>query len=511
MNTNCKLFIFLPVLLTSFLFFGCMKEQGSYQHKSVNEVVIDTADLVKQKTVQLGAKLIITPTIDQTLEATEDNLEYVWYWYKFGFIHGDTISRSRNLEFTVPMRTDLGVYTTVFKAYDKKTGIYSKRTFNVNVTASASEGVLVLSNLDGNAELGILNIANNYIGSLYYDANGANPGKNPVSIGFIKTNAVPYLNGMVILCDDSEGGKVAHHLDFMKLYDYRKFFFVPPSIIKPQRYYNGITGLDARYDFIINNNQLHVREYRNAQRVEEKTFFKPPLQPLDIEVSPSAIVNATTLLFYDNTNYKFMMVGITSLQYLSKHFIPVYLGTQDESAMVFNPNDVRLRLIDMAPGWQNHGYGIFKDPETEKLYLLSFSISSLGFNTPFSAYTKTEITNAPGIGSATDYAYSIRDPYIFYSKENILYKYDTKFDLSQPIYNLDTVISNSQIDKLYMRYYAGQTNNSGKLYVASSEKNKNGKNGSLHVLQINRSGDVNRVDSVYKNVSGRVVSMDYKF
>src|SRR5690606_28748408 len=110
---------------------------------------------------------------------------------------------------------------------------------------------------DGEAEVGILNSARNYIGGLYSEANGASPGRNPVSIGMIKVNAVPYLNGIIIMCDDGNGGVVANNLDFRKMYDYKKFFFVAPDAIKPQRYYNGITGLDARYDFIINNNQLH--------------------------------------------------------------------------------------------------------------------------------------------------------------------------------------------------------------------------------------------------------------
>jgi len=510
MLTKNKLTLFLPLLLSFFLV-CCMKEKGTYIHKEINEVEIDTAGFVAQITVQLGQQLLLTPQLKQTQEQDEGNLEYVWYWYKFGFVQADTLGNTRDLKYTVPMGTSLGQYTTVFKVYDKKTGVFSKEIVNVNVTAAASEGVLVLSDLNGDAEVGIVNIARNYIGSLYYEANGSHPGKNPVSIGFIKTNAVPYLNAVVIMCDDQEGGAITHHMDFVKTYDYKKFFFVQPEVIKPQRYYNGITGLDARYDFIINNNQLHVREYRNAQRTEEKTFFKPALPPLDIKVSESAIVNGTSLLFYDNTNYKFMMVGVASLQFLSKSFIPVFVGTQDPATMPFNPDNVGLELIHMAPGWKNYGYGIFKDPQTNKLFQLSFSISSLAFSTPFSSYYKRPINNAPGIEEATDYAYSIRDPYIFYSKENILYKYDIEFDQSQPIYNLDTVISGSQIDKLYMRYYAGQTTYSGKLYVASSEKGMKGKNGSISVLNIDRSGTVERIDSVYRNVSGRVVSMDYKF
>ncbi|HEY8387717.1 MAG TPA: PKD-like family lipoprotein, partial [Parasegetibacter sp.] len=214
---------------------ACMKERGTYNHIKINEIYIDT---IRPVTVQLGGKLEITPEISQSIEEGEDNLEYVWYWYKFGFTQSDTLSRERNLDITVPMRTDLGSYTTVFKVYDKNTGVSSKWTFNVTVTAAAAEGVLVLSNLDGNAELGILNTAKNYVGSLYYDANGEHPGKNPVYVGFTKVNAVPYLNAILIMCDDGNGGVVAHHMDFVKKYDYKKYFFVPPSNIKPQRYYN---------------------------------------------------------------------------------------------------------------------------------------------------------------------------------------------------------------------------------------------------------------------------------
>ncbi len=498
------------ILMAALLFFvtSCMKEKGTYDHQVINEINIDT---IASKTVQLGGLLSIEPEISQTIENSQENLEYVWYWYKFGFTKVDTLGTDKNLNFTVPMRTDLGAYTTVLKIFDKKSGVFFKKVFQVTVTAAAAEGVLVLSNLDGNAEVGILNTARNFVGNLYHNANGSHPGKNPVHIGFIKVNAVPYLNGIIIMCDDQEGGVIAHHMDFVKQYDYKKFFFVPPGTVKPQRYYNGITGLDARYDFIINNNQLHVREYRNAQRSEEKTFFKPQVAPTDAVIGKDAIVNGTTLLFYDNTNYKFVMVGITSLQFLSKSFIPVFLGTQNPNDMVFDPNNAGLEMISMAPGWKNYGYGIFKDPVGGQLYRLSFSIASLGFSTPFSAYYKKPIANAPHIGTATDYAYSISDPYLYYAKDNLLYRYDLEFDQVAPIYNLDTVMAGSKIDKLYMRYYAGQTTYSSRLYVASSETGKTGKNGSIHALQINRNGTVARIDSVYKNVSGKVVSMDYKF
>lgn len=504
---NRKIVLFAVTMLV-IATFSCMKEKGTYDHQVINVVKIDT---IKTKTVVLGAELQIEPVISQTLETGEDNLSYVWLWYKSGFVNADTLAFTRNLNYKIPIRTALGTYFTVLKVFDKKTGVFSKFTFNTIVTAPAAEGVLVLSDLNGDAEVGILNAARDYIGSLYYDANGSHPGKNPKSIGMIKVNSVPYLNGIIIMCDDGQGGVVANNIDFVKSYDYKKFFFVQPDVVKPQRYYNGITGLDARYDFIVNNNQLHVREYRGAQNTTEKTFFKPEMQPVVNKIAESAIVSGTTLLFYDNTNYKFVCVGVTSLQYLSKSFIPVFIGTQTPGMMPFDPNNVGLKLIYMAPGWKNLGYGIFKDPTTSQLYRLNFSISSLAFNSPFSAYYKNTITDAPGIEQASDYAYSLSDPYIYYSKENLLYRYDVEFDKTQAIYNLDTVVANSQIDKLYIRYYAGETQHSAKLVVASSEKSGTGKIGTLHALQLDRSGSVVKIDSLYKNVCGRVVSMDYKF
>ena len=496
------------IIILSVFSFSCKKDLGTYDRYELNEITLDTLNSVE---IQIGDTLQISSQIVQSLEESEENLEFAWYWYLGGYaLESDTLSKERDLNFILPLSTSLGTYTMIYKVTDKNTGLYSKRTFSVIVKAATSEGVLVLSNLDGNAELGILNTIRNYKGSLYYDANNSHPGQNPVSVGFIKTNAVPYLNAVVILCDDGNGGAITHHMDFKKTYDYKKFFFVPPSVIKPQRYYNGINGLDARYDFIINNNQLHVREYRNAQRTEEKTFFKPQMQPTNIKVSPSAIANSTTLLFYDNTNYKFVMVGVKSLQYLSTAFLPIKIS-QDPQTMPFDPNNVGLELIDMRQGWKNLGYGIFKDPSDGKLYLLHFSYASLAFNAAMSAYYKKEITDAPGIGTAVDYAYSILDPYIYYAKENILYRYDLAFDKTQPIYNLDTVITNSKIDKLFMRYYAGSTTHSSKLYLGSSEQGKTGKNGSIHVLMLDRSGSVEKIDTVYRNVSGKIVGMDYKF
>lgn len=501
--------VYFIIIILSVIFSSCKKDLGTYERHELNEVIIDTMNSIN---VQIGDTLKISSEISQTLEKTDENLAYSWCWYLGGYATAaDTLSKEKDLNFYLPMSTSLGTYTMIYKVTDKNTGLFSKKTFSVIVKAATSEGVLVLSNLDGNAELGLVNTLRNYKGSLYFDANNSHPGQNPAWVGFIKTNAVPYLNAIVIFCDDGNGGAITHHMDFKKTYDFKKFFFVPPSVIKPQSYYNGITGLDARYDFIINNNQLHVREYRNAQRTEEKTFFKPQMQPTNIKVSPSAIVNGTSLLFYDNTNYKFVMVGVKSLQYLSTSFLPIYIGTQNPQTMPFDPNNVGLELIDMKPGWKNLGYGIFKNPSDGKLYLLNFSYASLAFNSAMSAYFKKEIKDAPYLATASDYAYSILDPYIYYAKDNILYRYDTAFDKTQPIYNLDTVITNSKIDKLYMRYYAGQTTYSTKLYLGSSEQGKSGKNGSLHVLILDRSGSVEKIDTVYRNVSGKIVSMDYKF
>ncbi|PKO99830.1 MAG: hypothetical protein CVU13_04705 [Bacteroidetes bacterium HGW-Bacteroidetes-8] len=501
-----KLYIIIGLL--SLMFYSCKKELGTYDRLDVNKVIIDT---ILTRTIQLGDTLRIIPEIAQTLEKSEDNLEYSWYWYKFGFTEVDTLSKERNLNYKIPISTSLGSYTTICKVTDKKTGLFGKWMFTVNVAAANAEGVLVLSNLDGNAELGLLNLMKNYIGGLYYEANGSHPGQNPVSVGFTKVNAVPYLNSIIIMCDDEKGGVVTNHMDFIKMYDYKKYFFVAPSVIKPQRYYNGISGLDARYDFIINNNRLHVREYRNAQKTEEKTFFKPELMPTSSEISPYAIADPFALLFYDNTNMKFVRVGVQSLQYLSTAFLPIAIGTQNPATMPFDPNNVGLKLVNMDIGWKKLGFGIFKDPATGQLYRLHFSFASMAFNASMSAYYKKPITDAPNLESATSYVYSILDPYLYYSKDNLLYRYDLEFDKTQAIYNLDTVIANSKIDKLYMRYYAGQTTHSGTLYLGSSEQGKSGKNGSLHVLKLDRSGTVSDVDTVYRNISGRIVSMDYKF
>ena len=73
MLTKNKLTFFLPLIL-AFLLVCCMKEKGTYIHKEINEVEIDTAGL-NRITVQLGEQLNLSPQFKQTLEQSEDNLE----------------------------------------------------------------------------------------------------------------------------------------------------------------------------------------------------------------------------------------------------------------------------------------------------------------------------------------------------------------------------------------------------------------------------------------------------
>src|SRR5690606_17119397 len=167
MDVNKRIWTFrilLAGIAASVFCMACMKEQGTYDYMKINEIKIDT---ILSHTIEVGDTLKIDPTFTQTMPVSDDSLEFVWYWYKFGYNQTDTLSTERTLKYTVPFTTELGTYFTVLQIKDKRTGVFYKRNFNVSIVSSSTEGVLVLSEVDGFAEVGMLNSANNYVGGLY--------------------------------------------------------------------------------------------------------------------------------------------------------------------------------------------------------------------------------------------------------------------------------------------------------------------------------------------------------
>lgn len=510
-----KYILFIAGILL--LFTSCMEELGSYEYVDVNEIKLDS---IKGTNITQYDTLRIVPTITQSMYVDESGLEFLWYWYKAGQgEHAviDTLSHDRNLVYYVA--AEPGIYNTRLKVTDKKTGLFTRKEFEVSVEAENS-GILILSNVDGKANLSLLNFAKVFSQDVYRAANGEVAGENPVAIADID-HAKTDMHAIVIMCNDSRGGIVAEPTMFKKINDYSELFYTAPTPIRPDGYCavatKFTTGMGITYDFIINNGKLHYRDFLYA---DYDPIFNPDVQG-DYKLSPYTFLNSNTLLFYDNKNYCFSILKCSYGQLKETKLDPVPLADGiDPESLEFNPRDVKLEMVYGAKGWKKidgdagFGYGIFRTPGTTGLadmYCLKFNIGYSMSLTPtgdyFTPYFKRPVSGATDLDKASAYAMSRIDPYLYYACKNKIYSYDLEYNKSKVIYDTDTVVGpGATVDYMYFRPDAETVS----MWAATSVPESSGKTGSIHVLGLGRNGDVLKVDTVYRNVCGKVVGMAYK-
>lgn len=96
-----KYLLLMMVVSTALLCTSCMEELGTYEYVDVNEIKIDS---IKGQSITQYDTLHIVPTITQSENISEENLEYLWYWYKAGAGENakiDTLGFDRNLNYYV--------------------------------------------------------------------------------------------------------------------------------------------------------------------------------------------------------------------------------------------------------------------------------------------------------------------------------------------------------------------------------------------------------------------------
>lgn len=519
-----KTYLFILLCGMSAMLTSCMKELGNYDYVEVNALTIDS---IRSTNITQFDTLRVTPTIKQTLASDESNLEFLWYWYKTGDEKRiiDTLSFDRNLRFYAA--AEPGLYSVRLKVTDRETGLFARKEFDVSVESDNS-GILILSDLNGKANLSILNFAQLFFQDVYYAANGEYAGENPVAVVDVDHQPTE-MHYVAIMCNDKQGGVVIDPVMFRKDGTFSSLFYSTPKKIAPQAYAASCgeytSGRKIDFDFVINAGKLYNRDFYNAGSAGV-LLFRPEIVG-DYELSPYSFVNGNTLLFYDNKNYCFQIMPCRSGQIqVSKFTMPPIADDMDITKMSFDPSKVGLELLYGGEGWKKEssgvatGYGIFRKPGSQSLsdmYCLKFKIGSKMSYPPspvygeyFVPYFKNPITRAENLEKAEAYALSKKDPYLYYAYKNKIYSYDLEYDVAKEIYDTDTVVGpGARVDYMYFRPGIN-ADYSLKMWAASSVAGSTTKTGSVHVLEMGRNGDVIKVDTVYQNVCGKVVSMSYK-
>ena len=140
---------------------ACLEYKGNDIYVELNDLMIGE---IRDTTVEQFTRLKIIPDLTtRNGDFNSENYDYLWHMYKTynginNPVESDTLSFEKDLNVEITSIPEQ--YTLVFEVTDKETGVqyFSKET-QVTVINSYSAGMLVLSEVNGDANLAFVNVA----------------------------------------------------------------------------------------------------------------------------------------------------------------------------------------------------------------------------------------------------------------------------------------------------------------------------------------------------------------
>ena len=193
----------LTVALAVTLFASCYEDKGNYDYHAINEVTIE--GVPERMEIDRLETLTITPQFEGTLYGqNEDRYTYEWQLGK------NVISTDKVLNYEVTNST--GSYTLRLSVIDKDNGTRAFAVTNLVVNSStSSDGILVVSNQNGVADLSYLRLdkENANFSSMFYNRSHEEPlGHNPTFLTQTFVDGCKtYVNkfggqGIKLVCDE---------------------------------------------------------------------------------------------------------------------------------------------------------------------------------------------------------------------------------------------------------------------------------------------------------------------
>jgi hypothetical protein len=519
-----QLFIITAIAL---LLYSCMEEQGNYDYNDINEIAISGIEsyyVLKQFEVP-G----IEPVIQQTINTDESNLKYIWYTSQ-----GDTLCQKKN--FTDTLYLLPGKYSLFYVITDKNTGVFTKAKFTAEVFGGTGPGVLVLSNLNGEASLAFFNETE--VITNIEEAIPGGIGKNPVKVmynypGFFQNNnkyPIPPL--VTVMCDDGRGGLVLSPFTFKPEFEYSKFFHFAPDVVEPQGFgysnYGHKTPLASPsayygnfyYEYICNNGLIHERYAHQGSSVKTDSLeapmkfnasFSGPNDNSGYEASPHLMVNIATFFAYDRKNRRFVQ---RSSVWPYTSVMPVLKKVDAISYDPFDPHNMGENMemlhgdIGFSPSNTQNWFMVFKNETNTFFY--SYAINFLqggahmvpmtGEKAPFNADADTRFAN------------SLLHPGIYYSKGSKIFSYPLLSGSSIEEYDLG---SNQKITCMWVEAFYKKDSNGKlvyehtRLYVGASDPAGGEKKGSVYIFRTRDNLKLELLREI-KHIGGDIVSFAWK-
>lgn len=511
----------LVLSLSSLLFASCYDDKGNYDYIDLEKVEIESPGerILDRYVISRFDTLTIDPIVTyqgKQVVGDEAPLDYLWTLYTTASGAGvdytiDTLATTRKLEAQITRGG--GAYHLQLTVRNRNDGVEYYMGTSVTIEESISAGWILLyecADAPGQSDVGLVVnewtkrsiIKNREFWDLYKASNNTHMNGAPVTM--LHTCANLAQGDIIMLFTDKEYAGVSH-TTFEKNTAFENLFYEVPS--KYDVTYYGPAGSTAMGETIINDNKVYVTSFMGGR----SNFFGVSMSGNYGKLAPwASAVRAASFdaVVYDQTNQRFLVAPRGGVSFMS-------FGPQDPNA-AFDVNNVGMELLmgDWGGNTNYYDYLLMKKGSEYYLAEANFGMRS-NINLPNIGMGLHNITNSPGISTATSMAAAYLGQYIVYSSGNKVY--NLAYNQSTTATTLWTApevgeeVTCVRLQKYYYMMLHQRILPSANQLMHIATWNENTKQGKLYEYQVNpASGAILGEPKVY-NVPGKVKEMCWKY
>ncbi len=521
---NNIVYIFILSLIIS----SCLEHEDlDIDYNELNKITITGIEDLYE--VVAGENILIEPEISQTLPSSDHR--YVWVTRS---VTGklDTLSISEStptLDVPVNLIPMADNYELELYAYDNNTNVFERFESELSVSTDVAYGLLVLSDLDGTANLDYVRFDGEIMNDMFQKSNlNRSLGEKPIRINYTP-GRVPDLgrvSHISILCQNETGGQILDPATLISTGSIKdKFAFLNDDISKIRNIATLTEGykcnVTSRYffddyvlgtahkphDAILIDNSVYQGEVLLEYPITGIEQFQFNLHN-DIKYAPVG----GYLIAFDTSLKQFIAIrqGYSSSYNPTTRFLPIYSSDFSNPSGPFDFTVLRggLGVSEYGYGDSGHCY-IVKDDVSGEYKYLSFACSGS------SVYGSGQLFKPVSIDSFTEDSHVAFSNYEFgfyyINSSNQLVYCDASTDTHTII---DDSFGGLEVTAMKIKPIANRIDNTKletyRLYVATYEGS--GRTGSVREYHVNTddNSDVTHM-ATYENVGGKIVDMDYKF
>lgn len=427
-------------------FISCYNDKGNYDYREIDELTITGIPEEAISAMYKAENLVLSPTVISKFEgdisADNPNYEFAYYYDEAAggdYLISSLLDSSKVKDLNILAEVDPGNYSGWFKVKDLRTNIITTAEFSMNIVTSTTKGWLILCEegadrkvrVDMIGEVGDRVVTSRDVMDFLPESHGAF--SMYMESNMMYTGSNPYLN---IYTEDgsyrvySTGGNFSR----TSYGDTRGVEFI--------RAINDVIAVeDGSYSNLVITTDGDVYQRRGTNSLYDvKINVDIPLTEPTYKIAPFVGVswsqNAYNGVLYDQTNKEF------------KYFLSYAYNIVNGEKYLFNPTEPatpEAKYFDWKTGKDmvymsgtaqgNRVYALMKDASGK--YSI-YGITTGQYQASVTQYIARDNIEAPGLSSATCYAFHPTLPFLFYNSGNEVYLYDMSTQSAQCVITLGT-------------------------------------------------------------------------